>query len=618
MEDGGRSVEGTDKRRCTTMQTRRCIQWAVAAVLAAAAIPVAACSGSSNDKAGGADQAEPRVLTLANPNEGAPPTQLDSWAEEVGRLSGGTLTIEFENSWRLGEPLYEAGTLEDVVAGKVDMAWVGARVFDTVGIESFRALGAPLLVDSYDLEGKVFEEGIPERMLEGVSELDLVGIGVLPGPMRKVLGVSKPFVRPGDFAGEVVGLQDSAVADSALRALGATPQPVPSSAALDGLDAYEQQLGAIQGNQYDRAAKYVTANVNLWPRPLVIVMGKEAFESLTDEQQSALRDAAAAAIPQALAASRAEDEEAAPILCRRGLTFAAASESDLSELRAALEPVYADLRNDRETRSAIDAITSLKSQVKVSAEAPACESGSTSASDEASPIDGTYETTVTRADWVAQGLEPEANSVGVFTLVFEDGELTLFGPDEEIGFEASYSAFRDQIEVEGIDRFTARWALDGTTLTFTEIDFPGEGGGLPYLVVWGSHPWVRAAANATPIDGVYEFTTTAEELLAAGSATAELENYGKYRWTLDDGRFEMTQKNGAADRWTKGTYVVREDTVEFTVEDFGGVAPNGAHETTGEVFTYTWSLYRDQLTLGPVEGAISPENFLAKPWTRVG
>jgi hypothetical protein len=391
---------------------------------------------------------------------------------------------------------------------------------------------------------------------------------------------------------------------------------VASSAALDGLDAYEQQLGAIQGNQYDRGAKYVTANVNLWPRPLVVVMGKESFASLTPEHQSALQEAATAAIPAALTAARAEDDEAAPILCRRGMTFAVATESDLAELRGALEPVYAELAADPETKSAIDAITSLKSQVAVSAEAPVCESGSTS--DKASPIDGTYETTVTRADWVAQGLEPEANSVGVFTLVFEDGELTLFGPDEEIGFEASYSAFRDQIEVEGIDRFTARWALDGAKLTFTDIDFPGEGGGLPCLVVWGSHPWVRAAANATPIDGVYEFTTTAEELLAAGSATAELENYGKHRWVLDGGRFEMTQKNGASDRWTKGTYVVREDIVEFTVEDFGGVAPNDAHEKTGEVYTYTWSLYRDQLTLGPVEGAISPENFLAKPWTRVG
>ena len=36
------------------------------------------------------------------------------------------------------------------------------------------------------------------------------------------------------------------------------------------------------------------------------------------------------------------------------------------------------------------------------------------------------------------------------------------------------------------------------------------------------------------------------------------------------------------------------------------------------MYTYTWSLYRDQLKLGPVEGAISPETFRAKPWRRVG
>jgi hypothetical protein len=50
---------------------------------------------------------------------------------------------------------------------------------------------------------------------------------------------------------------------------------------------------------------------------------------------------------------------------------------------------------------------------------------------------------------------------------------------------------------------------------------------------------------------------------------------------------------------------------------FGRRDSIGAHEKTGEVFTNTWSLYRDKLTLGPVEGAVSPENFSAKPWTRV-
>jgi TRAP-type transport system periplasmic protein len=473
------------------MQTRRLIWYAAGAVLAAMAIPLAACAGSSSDKAGGVDEVAPRVLTMANPTDDRAP-QLESWAEEVSRLSGGTLAIEFKDRWRLGEPRFEAGTLEDMVAGKVDMAWVGARAFDTVGVTSFQALVAPMLIDSYDLEAKVFEQGIPERMLEGVGELDLVGIGVLPGPMRKLLGVSKPFVRSGDFAGQVVGLQDSAVAAETLRALGATPRAVPSSAKLDGLDAYEQQLGSIAGNEYDKRAKYVTANVNLWPRPLVIVMGKEAFASLTDEQQAALREAAAAAIAEALEASRAEDEEAAAVLCRRGMTFAAASESELAELRTALEPVYAELAADQESKSYIDAITSLKSEVAVAAEAPACTSTEPPT---ASPIpDGTYETTVTEADYRKGGVAEEVGAFpGVFRLIFENGlDVTMIGPDGE-GEQRSYTVFRDQIEIPVAHDFmiTARWSFDGKALTFTDVKIPGVDGPNAVTVIWSSHPWVK-------------------------------------------------------------------------------------------------------------------------------
>jgi TRAP-type C4-dicarboxylate transport system substrate-binding protein len=607
------------------LRTGRFIWWAAAALLAASAISLAACSGSDSDKAGGADKGEPRVLTMANPVGGTPLAQLSSWAKEVSRLSGGTLAIEFESSWRLGEPRYEAATLEDVKADKVDMAWVGARAFDTVGVKDFQALVAPLLIDSYALEAKVFEEGIPQQMLEGAAELELVGIGVLPGPMRKLLGVSKPFVRPADFAGEVVGLQDSLVADMTLRRLGAIPMPMAASAELGGVDAYEQQLSSIQGNSYDESAEYVTANLNLWPRPLVIVMGKGVFASLTPEQQTILQKASDAAIPKSLAASRVEDDEAVPVLCRRGMNFAAASESDFSELRAALEPVYADLRNDPDTKSYIAAITDLKTEIAASAETSWCPPDSDtgqSASAGAIP-EGTYETTVTEADWLEQGLP--ADTEGVFRMVFEDGELTILDPpDYEIGFRASYNVFRDQIEAQGDpDTVTARWSFDGTRLTFTNVgscegsSCTPAGGANPYTVVWGSNPWVRVAAERTPIDGVYEFTTTVEELRATGSPDVVIDNYGQFRWVLDGGRFEMTQKNGASDRWSKGTFVVRADIVEFAVEEFGGFSPNDYHETPGEVYTYTWSLYRDQLTLGPVEEAISPEPFLAKPWTRV-
>jgi TRAP-type C4-dicarboxylate transport system substrate-binding protein len=492
------SVDGTDKRRCT-MQTTRSIRRVAAAGLAALATTVAACSGSSGDRAGGADAPEPRVLRLANPNDAFPPAQIDSWAEEVSRLSGGTLEIEFKNGWRLGEPLFEAGTLEDVTAGKVEMAWVGSRVFDTVGVTSFQALVAPLLVDSYDLERAVFEDGIPEQMLEGVSELDLVGIGVLPGPLRKVLGMSKPFLRPGDFEGQVVGLQDSAVADASLSALGATPRAMPSGAELDGLDAYEQQLGAIWGNRYYKSADYVGANVNLWPRPLVIVMGEEAFESLTAEQQAVLREAATAAVPESLAAARAEDDEAALQLCRFGLTFEVASEGELAELRTALEPVYVELRADPETMSNIDAITNLKTEVAAAADAPVCTSTEPSAT--ASPIPyGTYETTVTEDDYRKAGVSEEVGAnPGVFRMIFDAGEWTFIGPirdgePKDTGEQGDYGVYRDQIEVHIAEdvTITARWSLDGKTLTFTDVDCPPCGGKPGALgVIWESHPWVK-------------------------------------------------------------------------------------------------------------------------------
>lgn len=480
-EPCGPSVDGTDEWRCTTMQERRFIRWTVAAVLAAAAIALAACSGSETDKAGGADEVEPRVLTMAV--QSGVPGQMSAFAEDVSRLSNGTLEITFKDEWRLGEPTYEAGTLEDVRAGKVDMAWVGARAFDTVGVTSFQALLAPQLIDSYDLEAKVFEEGIPDEMLKAVDGLGLVGIGVLPGPMRKMLGISQPFVAPADFAGHVVGIQDSAVAKQTFDALGATPKPVPAEAPLDGLDAYEQQLASIEGNAYDTNAKYVTSNVNLWPRPLVIVIGNDAYDSLTDAQRSTLRDAAESAIPKALAASRAEDKGAVEVLCGRGLTFATASETDLAELRSAFEPVYAALGSDAETKSYLDAIFGLKSEIAASAEEPGCAAsgtgGSASSAIPEATIDGVYRASFTREELARSPLlyeSGEANDEnwGELTLTFDEGRITFEQENDVTSTSTSgtYELEDDAVVLdftEGVnagERFAVRWSLFRDKLTF--------------------------------------------------------------------------------------------------------------------------------------------------------
>jgi TRAP-type C4-dicarboxylate transport system substrate-binding protein len=443
-----------------------------------------------------AEKPDPIVLTFASFTEPVP-QPLQVFAEEVARRSDGTMRIEFKWPWRPGDPNAERGTIEDVKAGKVDMAWVGARVFGTLDVTSFQGLLAPLLVDSYDLQEKVFESGIPTSMLDGVEELGVVGIGVLPGPIRMLLGVSHPFLEPSDFEGQVIGGAENELSVRTFQALGASLEALPAGGSLAGLDATEQHLGAIWGNRYYRDTKYVGANVNLWPRPLVVFAGNELFESLAPNQQTVLREAAAAAVPGALAAARAEDEEAALQLCRRGLTFAVASESDLGALRGALEPVYAELTSDPETRSAIDAITDLKAESAASAETPVCTSIEPPPT--ALPIpDGTYETTVTEADYRKGGVSDEVGAFpGVFRMTFDAGEWTIIGPirDGELlddGEKGIYTVFRDQIEIEiNPDyRITARWSLEGKKLTFTNIDCCGGNPGA-LAVMWGSHPWVK-------------------------------------------------------------------------------------------------------------------------------
>jgi TRAP-type transport system periplasmic protein len=481
-------------------------QGAAVAVLAVAmAFAVAGCLGSESDKAGGAHQQKPVVLTMANGN--GLPLELEPFAAAVARLSNNTVRIEFKNNWRQGSPSYETEVIGDVEAGKADLGWAGSRAFDSVGVPTFDALHAPLLIDSYALEQRVLQSPLVGEMLDGLEPLGVIGIGVLPGPMKKPLGVS-PLVRPEDYRGKTLAISRSRVARQTLRALGASAKDVPSGGKIDGLDGVEQQVSGIEGNHYDDVAKNLTANVNLWPRPQVLFMNKKAFAALSDIQRDALRAAVHHALPATMAYERKEERDGTAILCRRKPTFLTASDSDLAALRRAVRPVYDSLERDTVTKNAIEQIRTMRSGASSTTEAPRCS--------------------------------------------------------------------------------------NATSTT-------------------------NPARKATPIDGVYRMTTTqkeAAEVFGEDPARDFSENYGRWKFVLDRGRLYYTQSSEGASRWTKAVYTVKGDTVAWRVTDYGGEAPNGAAEKTGEIFTYRWSRYRDQLTLTPVAGKVSPP--WAKPWRRIG
>jgi TRAP-type C4-dicarboxylate transport system substrate-binding protein len=398
----------------------------VGLLLAAVAMSalVAGCGGGSN-KAGGRQANAPRLLTIAN---GATDREeLVPFADEVAHLSHGRLRIELTDSWRVGQRAFENGLIADVRAGKADLGWTGSRALDSIGARSFEALNAPFLIDSYPLEERVVRSAVVRPMLRSLEEHGLVGLGVLPGSLRRPFGVRSPLVQPADFAGLAIGVQQSHVADETMRALGARPVWIP----IQGIDirrlgGIEQRLSSIHGWSYDEVGRYLARNVNFWPRPVVLFANRKAFESLTADEQRVLRQAATNVIPAQLAFDRDRDREAGDDICRGGhVTFETASQADLAALRRVVQPVYDRLDADPATRRAIDTIERLKRASPAPPDAlPACRVAGRSEQDTPTPVDGVWRMTSKFGD-IPDDPDRSLENYGTWTYVFDRGRFAI-------------------------------------------------------------------------------------------------------------------------------------------------------------------------------------------------
>jgi TRAP-type C4-dicarboxylate transport system substrate-binding protein len=478
-----------------------------------AALLVVACGHADIDKAGGT-HATPRILTIAN-GAGQDETadgprfavgDLTAWADEVTARSHGTLRFRFLNAWRSGQRNFEAGLIRDVRAGRADLGAVGTRAWDAAGVTSFDALDAPFVIDSYPLEEDVLQSAIPDRMLTSLRPLGLTGLGVVPGPLRRPLSAARPLRAPTDFSGLRIGYQGESGPAEALRALGATPVALDASATWRGIDAIEQQVSSIDGNGYDTSAKYLTANVVLWPRPVVLFINAGTFARLTLSQRTALTSSAHPIIAAATAKQRDEESVALSEICQRGITLVTDPPADLHRLQDAVAPVLARLRRNLQTRSFLDAIGAMRRRL----DAPPTSLACTARAEPSTGVlpDGDYTTTLTHADAARElarlprrqrtqaGLSPDSVRdvlTSRYTLSLKAGTFVLHqhhaDGHQEVGIQGTYSLFRDHFIGKGSngDTLRARWAFDGANLRFSDFSFPGA-----YRLVWASEPWIRS------------------------------------------------------------------------------------------------------------------------------
>jgi TRAP-type C4-dicarboxylate transport system substrate-binding protein len=463
---------------------------------------LAGCNSDNSDRAGGEKPVKPRVLVMANANDDL--GELEAFEEAVKRVSGGHLSIKWRNEYGKGRGgNAEINLIRDVNAGKVDLGWAGTRVFDELGDPAFNPLHAPLLIDSYDLEEKVLSDHLVAPMLASLDDLELQGIGVLPGPLRRPLG-KRPLRGLDDWAGARISYSGGDQIRRALRSFGAkvsydNPTVREPTEKLDGIETY---IAAVPGNHYQHDMPYLTGDVVLWPRPLVLFAGPD----VSSDDLAVLRQAAKAAIPEAIALSRSLESDGLSEACRTTFKVVSASAQQVEGLRSAARPVYDRLEQDTAASAAVARIRELSREGAKTVDSVRCPAASKPATRATIPA-GTYRTFVTRADAQERGFswanvveeDPDPKALKSKTKenrlqftkqgAFAVFDVTLDGT-ANIGWEGTYSIYRDRITVKGNEgtTITARVEVDGDRLRFTDVQ-PGPD--TPEALTWGSEPFVK-------------------------------------------------------------------------------------------------------------------------------
>ena len=427
---------------------------------------------------------------------------VDDLVKRVDTASNGNVKIVTTfavGSFKTGR---RAKIVDGVVSGAYDLGVVGTRVFDTRGVDAFRALDTPLLIDSYPLEAAVLGSDIPGRMLAALEPLHVAGLGLVADGLRHPVATKHALLRPADWHDLGFGMFRSKTIAAAIQALGAEPVeafgPARQTALNDGrLDAFEMNLRGYRLLGLGDQAPYVTPNVTLWPQVLAVIANPGRMAALDPTQRAALEGA----VRDAAAGSTALVEVEAPFireLCDGGVHFVMATEDDQTALREALRKARTEIERDAVTAAFIRQIEALKAALDVTAFTipDDCTGDVGAASNEPPPsapartttvtaIDGTW--TVTFSDDFAEAKDVDPTEIGsgaggTFVVSFDRGDMIGPAKAGEAIAGLTYTIEGDKLTIYAPDGsmggaqpppgpalWTYRWSVYSDTLTFEKL-----------------------------------------------------------------------------------------------------------------------------------------------------
>ncbi|WP_027135615.1 TRAP transporter substrate-binding protein [Geminicoccus roseus] len=280
------------------------------------------------------------TLRLAEnqPDDNPVTIAMQRFAELVDQKTNGEVKVEVYSGGQLGQ---EPESIEQAQAGVIDFARVNSVVLANVS-PSMGAFTLPYVFRDVEHKYKVLDGDVGQEVLADLQQVGLIGFDYMEAGTRNFYsGADHPVKSIEDLKGLKIRVQPAPISTRMVELLGATPTPMNYGEVYSAL-----QTGVIDGAENDYVSYLTSSHFDVAPNliedghlspPALLVMNLATFQGLPQEQQDAIREAAAEAAEFEREAMLKANEEAKAKVQEAGVTITTV---DNAPFREAVAPIY--------------------------------------------------------------------------------------------------------------------------------------------------------------------------------------------------------------------------------------------------------------------------------------
>ena len=280
-------------------------------------------------------------------------------SEDLSKATGGKDSIKIFADSSLGS---EKDTVEQVKIGALDMVRVSSASFHGIVPESMIP-SLPFLFRDIEHFRKTMYGPQGDKILAAFEKAGFVGLALYESGARSVYA-KKPIKTLADMKGLKIRVQPSDLMVSLVGAMGASPTPMPFAEVYTGLKT--GLLDAAENNyqSYDEAKHYESAPVFSETMhvmtPEVLVFSKKIWDTLSKEEQAAIRKAAKDSVPYYVKLWEPKEKDAKAAVVKGGAKVVPAAEIDRKSFVDAEKPVWDKFATTPELKALVSDIVNTK------------------------------------------------------------------------------------------------------------------------------------------------------------------------------------------------------------------------------------------------------------------